>query len=227
MIPVPATAPRNFKGFYEDAYLLPYRDLFASETDSLRDKRLCQYLAEMDQKEYEIVKLESDELNHYAYISPARRIASLFALIMFGIFAGIYLREQLSRYVSLGDGVPFDFIVTTWISALFFAIVSDRILSYDRQRFENKIAEISHKRRERLTDKLIALTRHKAQDSTESAQITSAYDKLHSNANRHMIKKEEDSKKASEVLANNMVLCLQSLETAMQRHQQIQDNAKR
>src|SRR5689334_10262838 len=97
----PITFAPNFKGFYEDAYLLPYRDLFASEADALRGQQLDPCLVEMDQKEYEIVKLESEELNACAYKSPIGRIAGLFALIFAGVMAGVFWRGKVSSHYSL------------------------------------------------------------------------------------------------------------------------------
>ncbi|HEX4840312.1 MAG TPA: hypothetical protein VFU89_07730 [Rhabdochlamydiaceae bacterium] len=183
--------------------MIPYKDLFANQADALQDQPLVQSLCEMDLTEYKIVRAESDELNNYTYPSPVRRIAGLFALIMFGMFAGIYLRGQLSRYVSLWDGVPFDFMVSTWISAFFFALVGEKILFYDRQRLENKIDEISLKRRERLEAKVSQLKNQldKAKINsvsyTELSQLSAAHGKINSNLNRHSIKKGEEAKKDS------------------------------
>jgi|GEM_PF-1901321 len=56
VIPTPTTFAPIFKGFYEDSYLLSYRDLFASEADALKGKQLDPRLVEMDQKEYEVIK---------------------------------------------------------------------------------------------------------------------------------------------------------------------------
>ncbi len=53
----------NFNGFVEKNSLFSYRELFASESTLLKGKPLCQYLTEMDQQEYEIVKLENAEFN--------------------------------------------------------------------------------------------------------------------------------------------------------------------
>ncbi|HEX2579499.1 MAG TPA: hypothetical protein VHK67_03755, partial [Rhabdochlamydiaceae bacterium] len=56
----------NFKGFFERSDLFSYRNLFASEADTLKWKSLCEAIIKMDEQEYSLVKSESDELDRVA-----------------------------------------------------------------------------------------------------------------------------------------------------------------
>lgn len=87
-------APMNFNGFVEGRHSMSFRSLIANETPLLKEADLCEFLVQMDQREYEVLtqenlqlKAEQEKINHN--YQSGNRLFGIFTNIIAGSSLGI------------------------------------------------------------------------------------------------------------------------------------------
>ena len=164
-----AVAALNFNGFVEKNNLISYRELFASESALLKGKPLCQYLTDMDQHEYESVKLENAELSTFGQTRLQTVGIELFALSAI-IFIGTCIIEAcFSDKIKVSDGL----IAAGIISGTAVPCI---VVGREEQLLQDKINKIYDNRLLRVQDKVQKLEGRIAiiNESLEKEQLTQA-----------------------------------------------------
>jgi hypothetical protein len=182
-----AAVALNFNGFVTANSLLSYRELFASESALLKDKPLSQYLTEMDQQEYEIVKLENAELMTFDQAASSKTVG--LGLIIFGLIAtcgsiiSIGTRMSINELVGYSDDTFFgDAGMGGYlIGGIGSFATGTAIMVNAAQQLKDKVNEISDNRLLRLQDKIKRLEERISaiNEPSEIAQLKLAKDSFY------------------------------------------------
>jgi hypothetical protein len=181
----------NFKGFYEHQHLVPYKALFASECSTLRGQNLCNFLAQMDQSEYQVIQAENIEFKNFEhttrYLRLGTLISGLWSVISFIGFFYYWKKYDESWNVMRGCIDPeanpevksynrkfttffISSITSPWFVMLFGCARNDALKEKCSEVYQSRVLRLEGKIR-RIANELI-----RSQDQGEVEQLHSAQD---------------------------------------------------
>lgn len=162
----------NFNQFIEHRNLVPYKALFATETPILKGKTLCEFLINLDQREYSDIKAENLELQKVYAEDVRLSILAAGAIISVLGFIGFSCSDKYS-----GSHYAFPVAVTSAVACP-SVLIAAFIAANPNNPVDIKISEIYDNRLLRLQDKIRSLEGRigSTNDQQEKEQLIQAKD---------------------------------------------------